>query len=65
MPEKKASATKKPRATGVTSKGDNYVCSVCGLSVIVDDVCGCEEVHEIVCCEKPMSKRATRAKAAK
>lgn len=62
---KKASAAKKPRATGKTSEGDNYVCGVCGLSVIVDDVCGCGEVHEIVCCEKPMKKRTTRAKAAK
>jgi hypothetical protein len=65
MPVKKASAAKKPRATGKTSKGDNYVCSVCGLSVIVDEVCGCEEVHEIICCEKPMRKRTTKAKAAK
>jgi hypothetical protein len=64
MPEKKASAAKKPRATR-TSKGDNYVCGVCGLSVVVDEVCGCEEVHEIICCEKPMRKRTTKAKAAK
>jgi len=64
MPEKKASAAKKLRATGKTSKGDNYVWDVCGLSVVVDDVCGCEEVHEIICCEKPMRKRTTKAKAA-
>jgi hypothetical protein len=64
MPTKKASTAKKPRATAKTSKGDNYVCDVCGLSVIVDDVCGCEEVHEIVCCEQPMRRRA-RARAAK
>jgi hypothetical protein len=65
MPEKKASAAKKPRAKRATSKGDNYVCEVCGLSVVVDEVCGCEEVHEIICCEQPMKKKATRAKAAK
>jgi hypothetical protein len=65
MPVKKATAAKKPRARTATSKGDNYVCEVCGLSVIVDEVCGCEEVHEIVCCEQPMKKRATRAKSAK
>jgi hypothetical protein len=62
---KKASAAKKPRATRKTSEGDNYVCRVCGLSVIVDEVCGCGEVHEIICCEKPMKKRTTKAKAAK
>jgi hypothetical protein len=65
MPAKKTSAAKKPRATTKTSKGDNYVCEVCGLSVIIDEVCGCEEVHEIICCEQPMKRRATRAKAAK
>jgi hypothetical protein len=65
MPEKKVSAAKKSRAKRATFKGDNYVCEVCGLSVIVDEVCGCEEVHEIICCEKPMRKRTTKAKAAK
>ena len=55
MPTKKTSAAKKPRATRKTAKGDNYVC----------DVCGCEEVHEIICCEQPMARKATRAKAAK
>jgi hypothetical protein len=62
---KKASAAKKPAAPKKTPKGDNYICGVCGLSVIVDDVCGCGEVHEIICCEEPMKKKATRAKAAK
>jgi hypothetical protein len=65
MPAKKTSAAKKPRATKKTSKGDNYVCEVCGLSVIVDEVCGCEEVHEIICCEQPMRRRTTTARAAK
>jgi hypothetical protein len=66
MPEKKSSAAKKPRArSSKTSKGDNYVCEVCGLAVVVDEVCGCEEVHEIICCEKPMRKRTTKSKAAK
>jgi rubrerythrin len=62
---KKTSAAKKPRAAGKTAKGDKYVCRVCGLSVIVDEVCGCGEVHELICCEKPMRRRATRAKAAR
>ena len=62
---KKTSAAKKPRASRKIAEGDNYVCDVCGLSVIVEDVCGCEEVHEIVCCEQPMTKRTTKARAAK
>jgi hypothetical protein len=62
---KKPSAARKPQARRATSKGDNYVCEVCGLSVIVDEVCGCEEVHEIICCEQPMKRKASRAKAAK
>jgi rubrerythrin len=65
MPAKKASAAKKPKARKTISKGDYYVCDVCGLSVVVDEVCGCVETHEILCCERPMRKRATRAKAAK
>jgi hypothetical protein len=65
MPAKKTSAAKKPRTKRATSKGDAYVCDVCGLAVVVDEVCGCEEVHEIICCEQPMKKRATRAKATK
>ena len=65
MPEKKASAAKKPRAARKTSEGDNYVCDVCGLSVIVDEDCCCEETHAIICCEQPMRKRTTKAKTAK
>ena len=65
MPTKKASAAKKPRAARKISKSDNHVCDVCGLSVIVDEDCCCEEVHEIMCCEQPMRRRTTRAKAAK
>jgi hypothetical protein len=63
MPEKKASTAKKPRTAGKTSKGDNYVCELCGLSVIVDEDCCCEEAHAIICCEKPMKKRARKAAA--
>jgi hypothetical protein len=64
-PARKASVARKPRATRRTARGDNYVCRVCGLSVVVDEVCGCGEVHEIICCEQPMRKRATKDKATK
>jgi hypothetical protein len=41
-------------------KGDVYKCSVCGLAVKVDTVCGCVDTCDIICCEKPMrpKKRA-------
>ena len=38
-------------------KGDVYKCVVCGLSVVVDDVCGCMDVCDIVCCEKQMKPK--------
>lgn len=44
------------------SKGDNFVCGTCGLSLIVDewgDVYG----EELICCGKPMKQKARKAKA--
>jgi hypothetical protein len=38
-------------------KGDAYKCSVCGLVVSVDEVCGCVDTCDIVCCEKPMKAK--------
>jgi hypothetical protein len=33
--------------------GDMLSCEVCGLTVVVDEECGCATV-EIICCEEPM-----------
>jgi hypothetical protein len=33
--------------------GDALKCEVCGLTVVVDEECGCA-VAEIICCEEPM-----------
>jgi hypothetical protein len=38
-------------------KGDIYKCSVCGLAVTVDEVCGCVDACDIICCEKPMKAK--------
>jgi hypothetical protein len=38
-------------------KGDTYKCSVCGLAVTVDEVCGCVDACDIICCEKPMKPK--------
>ena len=38
-----------------TKQGDSLSCSVCGLIVTVDEVCGCAETA-VVCCDLPMVK---------
>src|SRR4030043_348138 len=38
----------------VVKKGDVYKCGVSGLAVTVDEVCGCIDYCDIICCEKPM-----------
>ncbi len=63
MPQKKAipkravrKVTKKVTKKGV-KKGEAYKCTVCGLAVTVDEVSGCVETRDIICCEKPMKRR--------
>jgi hypothetical protein len=64
QPLKEEAMVKKKAAKKVTKKsikkGDVYECSVCGLAVRVDEVCGCVDACDIICCEKPMraKKRA-------
>ncbi|HXZ30221.1 MAG TPA: hypothetical protein VEG43_03570 [Dehalococcoidia bacterium] len=58
MAEKKE--TKKKMA-----KGNSYVCAVCGLVVSVDEVCGCVDVCDVVCCGKPMKETKSKPKATK
>jgi hypothetical protein len=41
----------------VVKKGDVYKCSVCGLAVAVDEVCGCVDSCDIICCEKQMEPK--------
>jgi hypothetical protein len=54
MVQKKA--VKKVAKKGV-KKGDVYKCSVCGLAVSVDEVCGCIDACDIICCEKQMKSK--------
>jgi hypothetical protein len=57
-------AAKKPAKKApakAVKKGAAYKCEVCGLAVSVDEVCGCVDTCDILCCEtqmKPMRKRA-------
>jgi rubrerythrin len=34
-------------------KGAKYTCEVCGMTVIVDEICGCEAC-DLSCCDEPM-----------
>jgi len=36
-------------------KGEKYRCEVCGLVVVVDKNCNCEEC-DIICCGAPLKK---------
>lgn len=47
-----------------TKQGDLLSCSVCGLVVTVDEVCGCEETV-LVCCDQPMAKGKVAADKAR
>jgi hypothetical protein len=47
-----------------TKQGDSLSCSVCGLIVTVDEVCGCDETV-VVCCEQPMVKGKLAANKAR
>jgi hypothetical protein len=61
---KKATAKKAPAkrtaGRGKTNPGDKLVCGVCGISLTVDEACGCAEAHPIFCCEQPMKKKRAR-----
>jgi rubrerythrin len=34
--------------------GERYSCEVCGLVVSVDEVCGCVDACDIICCGEQM-----------
>ena len=42
-------------------KGEKYECGECGMIVVVEDECGCEEC-DIICCETPMKKVPAKKK---
>ena len=65
MPANKETTARKAPSKGKVSKGDSYICEVCGLSVVVDEECGCTDVHEILCCGQPMKEKKVKVKAAR
>jgi hypothetical protein len=58
-------AVKKATTKKRVSKGDAMVCEVCGLSVVVEQVGDIvvREDNVLLCCNKPMKKRASKASA--
>jgi predicted RNA-binding protein with PUA domain len=58
-------AVKIATAKKKVGKDDSYVCEACGLVVSVDEVCGCVDVCDIICCGQPMKRKEGKAKATK
>jgi hypothetical protein len=48
-------------------KGEQYKCEECGLVVLIENPCECEETCELVCCKEPMKpvKGTTKSAASK
>lgn len=49
----KKNARKKTKAKRAT----RYGCDVCGLAISVDNICGCVDACDIVCCGEEMKPK--------
>ena len=51
--------TKKTRKRPAEAKKSKarYGCSVCGLMITVDELCGCVDTCDIVCCGEQMTPK--------
>lgn len=58
--KKTKKAAPKKKAAAKIKKGQAYECHVCGLRVVVNNVCGCVEEHALICCKKPMKKKRAK-----
>ncbi len=56
MATKKTTKKSGEKKTGV-NKGSKYVCEECGMVVTVDEVCGCVDVCDLICCGKQMETK--------
>ncbi len=43
-----------PKKQKELKPGSHYQCGVCGLAVTVDEVCGCADFCDIICCGEQM-----------
>jgi hypothetical protein len=62
MPEKRDTTVKKAPLKKKVTKGDSYICGLCGLAVTVDQSCGCVDFCDIICCGRPMKVQKVKAK---
>jgi membrane protease subunit (stomatin/prohibitin family) len=53
----KKPAAKKPASKKAMKKDDKLVCQQCGLVVTVDNVCGCIDVCDLICCGTEMKPK--------
>jgi hypothetical protein len=54
-PKKETTAKRSsPRKQKDLTIGSRYGCDVCGLSVSVDEICGCVDFCDIICCGEQM-----------
>jgi hypothetical protein len=53
----KKTAAKSVKKTNAVKKGAKYACEVCGLAVSVDNVCGCVESCDLICCGRQMKPK--------
>ena len=51
---KKVAKKVSPKKKKEMKVGASYECSVCGLEVSVEKVCGCADACDIMCCGEPM-----------
>jgi hypothetical protein len=42
-------------------KGERYECEECGLVVVVENPCECDETCELICCQEPMKPAKSSA----
>ncbi len=49
-----AQKTPSRRGRGKVTQGNRYSCDVCGLVVSVDEVCGCVDTCDLICCGEEM-----------
>ncbi len=51
---KKTVKRKVPKKQQELKSGSRYQCRVCGLAVTIDQVCGCVDFCDIICCGEQM-----------
>lgn len=47
-------AKKSAKKVTKSKKGSRYGCRVCGLAITVDNICGCVDACDIICCGEAM-----------